>query len=115
HKLWNQLSFATALLDPQSQLTIDIQLTNRPQRDFSGATFESINLSGCPVPGDRQLVECTFSQSTFRNVHFDLSRISLVGFLGCTFYDCTVSGTSTEKACWVLGSREHGGNVVEFM
>jgi hypothetical protein len=114
--LRTKLDFACQLLDLQTQLSIDLDLCDRPLRNFTDATFDTLTVSNVSFPPDTTFVNCTFSHCVFHNVDFHVDAFKSVGFLNCTFYNCraTTSSSSSSDAtgCWALGCQEYSGSVI---
>jgi len=113
--LWDRLSRVGEYLNQVTNFNFDMVLCNETKHDFVGETFDSLTINDSKVGGDNRLNSCVFINCTFNQTRFVLKSLDAVGFLTCTFNNCSVEADGALSTNWERACTEYGGHFLRFL
>lgn len=109
--LWRYLEWESKAMDHSLQLVFDLDLRRAEGREFVGSSFAALNITGVTLGEFRPFQECIFMNCVFTRVRLAWAGLRDVGFVNCSFYECSSIGDADEGA-WTRGCHEFGARVL---
>lgn len=114
--LKEKIEYIADILDHSTLLVVDLDLTGKPNHNFNGVEFGSLEISDANFTSEFKFSNCTFTDCVFTNSELSIESFSDVTFLNCSFSNCSVSGdiNNIEGNRWILAGEDYGGNFINF-
>lgn len=114
--LWNQIKPSFESMDPVERFCAETWLIEDITQDYSGGTFDALEISDTTITETGQLEHCHFTRCRFERVYFNHDKLVSVGFSNCEFFDCEiVAPVAGTGKTWTHECKESGGSVVAVL